>query len=71
MTCSTAEGMVNRYINHTLSVEELGIFWNILNPALPAMMNWRHILLFMRQCSSLMRKKKDLFWIFSTYWSRI
>ncbi len=26
MTCSTAEGMVNRYINHTLSVEELGDF---------------------------------------------
>ncbi len=50
MDCRTAEeGMVSRYIKHDLPLNELEEFLDhVYRIVLPVMMNWRHILLYMR-----------------------
>lgn len=48
MDCRTAEGMVSSYIKHDLPLNELEEFLDQYRIVLPVMMNWKHILLYMR-----------------------
>ena len=57
MNCQTAESMVNRYIEHDLSVDELGEFSGTCGELSVLLRRvWKLILLFMLPCSSWMRR---------------
>ena len=67
MNCRTAEEMVNQYMNHTLSIEEMEEFLDHIQSSLHAMTSWKRILLFTRQCSSLQKTMETRFLIFVSF----
>ena len=69
--CRQAETLVARYIKHTLSTDELEEFLDHIEHCSSCMMSWRHILSFMRQFSSWMRRKMVRSLIFGNFWNRI
>lgn len=71
MNCQTAESMVNRYIEHDLSVDELEDFLEHVEIVRPVTTSWKLILLFMLPCSSWMRRAEIPHWIFGSFWKKI
>ena len=71
MNCQTAESMVNRYIEHDLSVDELEDFLEHVENCPSCYDELKLILLFMLPCSSWMRRAEIPHWIFGSFWKKI
>ena len=69
--CRTAESMVTKYINHSLSVDELEEFLDHISHCSSCYDELETYLLCMKQYSSWMSRKMVLYLIFVNFWIRI
>lgn len=71
MNCRIAEGMVNKYIDHTLPLNDLEDFLEHIEKCSSCYDELATYSLYIRPCSSWMRNRKILFWILRSFWKRI
>ena len=67
LDCRTAESMVNRYIDHTLNVDELEEFLDHVESCPSCYDDWRRTLSCMRSRSSLTSRRTAQSWISRTF----